>query len=61
MIITDQNQISSANGLMHLGGIENRLIRAVRRAEVFKILSPPVGIVGTDLAFYTLQRMQLRS
>src|SRR4029453_8833618 len=45
---------------MHLCGIKNCLIGAIRSAEIFEILPPPVRIVRANLALHSLQRVQLR-
>ncbi len=60
MVVTDQDNVSRAHGILNLLGIKQRIVAAKGLIELAKIFSPAMRILGADLALHSRQRVQLR-
>jgi hypothetical protein len=60
MVVADQNYVGGMQDILNLPEVEERIVAAKSLAELAKIFAAAVRILGSDFAFHSGQRMELR-
>ena len=59
MVVADQDDVGGVQSILNLLGVEKRIVAAEGLAELTKIFSAAVRILGADFTLHSSQRMEL--